>query len=203
MNCPSCNWPLNQEIEENNILACEYCDSIIENTWTVVEAIWEQSPFLDIPTSFEVMKDYPSNDPKNPLKEEIFIKWIVRYEYDWGYFDRFCIKTKTWETFYIEEDDWLRTLSKFLSSHKADTDYTEYEAWQSIEISWISYFITESGYCTLDSMKGIFDQRILPNTQIYYLDIIAKDSSMRIEYLKESNLVYMFSSHKAWKKIKK
>lgn len=190
LNCPSCNAPIDTMDEDKVILSCGYCNSIVEKDGVYFNKIWEQTAFLDIPTQYNVMQEYPI------WKTKFFVKGIVRYEYDWGYFDRFCVRMNNWDMRYIDNDDWLESFKAFSEERSTTLDYRNYVAWESIIIDGDTYFIEESWYCTLDSMKGIFDQKIMPNTEMYYLDLVSESWSARLEYIVSSRLLYVFKEDK-------
>lgn len=190
LNCPACNAPIDVSQEDKIIVACEYCDSIIEKDWIYFTKVWEQTTFLNLPTTYKVMEEW------HLWKQRFFVKWILRCEYDWWYFDRYCIEMNNGDIRYIEEDDGIRTFSEVIKIWKADKNYTEYEAGTTIKYNWENLFIQESWYYNLDSMKWIFDQRILPNTEVFYLDTVWKNWMVRLEYVLNSQILYIFKQDK-------
>ena len=80
-NCPSCGRPIEFEEKYAKIVACPYCNSILEYGKWEFTKIGEQWYFIEFPSQFKVRKDL------NFRWMEIFVAWQLRYEYDWWFFD--------------------------------------------------------------------------------------------------------------------
>ena len=164
-NCPSCGRPIKFEEKYARILACWYCNSIL-NFWNwELNKIWEQSEFIDFPSIFIVWKNIKW-EWKN-----IYVKWQLRYEYDWGFFDEYFAEID-WETFFIKEDDWQNILFKKGKWENSDIFLLDKNVWKTQNILWKNIFIQEIWTFKLISMKWYFDFDLILWEKYEYLNWI-------------------------------
>jgi len=164
-NCPSCWRPIKFDEKYARILACGYCNSILEfGTWELSK-IWEQAEFIEFPSQFIVWKETEWQWKK------VYIKWQLRYEYDWWFFDKFFVIIK-WEEFYINEDDWKQILLKDWEWQKSSETLLDKPVWETVNIFWKNIFIQESWIFKLISIKWYINSELIPWKEYEYLDWI-------------------------------
>ena len=164
-NCPSCWRPVAFEEKYARVIACWYCNSILEfGTWELSK-IWEQAEFIEFPSEFIVWKETEWEWKK------VYVKWQLRYEYDWWFFDKFFI-TINWEEFYINEDDWTQKLLKDWDWQDSNEWLIDKPVWETVDIFWKNIFIQESWIFKLISIKWFVNSKLIPWKQYEYLDWI-------------------------------
>jgi len=164
-NCPSCGRPVDFEEKYARVIACWYCNSILEfGTWELSK-IWEQAEFIEFPSEFIVWKETEWEWKK------VYVKWQLRYEYDWGFFDKFFV-TINWEEFYINEDDWTQKLLKDWDWQDSNEWLIDKPVWETVDIFWKNIFIQESWIFKLISIKWFVNSKLIPWKQYEYLDWI-------------------------------
>ena len=135
-NCPSCGRPIEFEEKYAKIVACPYCNSILEYGKWEFTKIGEQWYFIEFPSQFKVRKDL------NFRWMEIFVAWQLRYEYDWWFFDDFFVKTRD-KTFYIREDDGQIFAFEEIYSWENDLTLSTKSPWNSMNFDWKNFYIEE------------------------------------------------------------
>ena len=164
-NCPSCWRPIKFDEKYARILACSYCNSILEfGTWELSK-IWEQAEFIEFPSQFIVWKETEWQWKK------VYVKWQLRYTYDWWFFDKFFVIIK-WEEFYINEDDWKQILLKDWEWQKSSETLLDKPVWETVNIFWKNIFIQESWTFKLTSIKWFINSKLIPWKEYGYLDWI-------------------------------
>jgi len=164
-NCPSCWRPIKFDEKYARILACGYCNSILEfGTWELSK-VWEQAEFIEFPSKFIVWKETDWEWKK------VYVKWQLRYEYDWWFFDKFFVIIK-WEEFYINEDDWKQILLKDWDWNKSNETLLDKSVWETVNIFWKNIFIQESWTFKLISIKWFINSQLIPWKEYEYLDWI-------------------------------
>ena len=162
-NCPSCGRPIDFEEKYARILACGYCNSILEfGTWELSK-IWEQWEFIDFPSEFIVWKTIEWKWQK------VYVKGQLRYEYDWWFFDKFFVIID-WKEFYINEDDWSQKLLQDWKWQNSSEWLLDKPVWETISLFWKEIFVQESGLFKLSSMKGYINSELIPWKEYEYLD---------------------------------
>ncbi len=181
-NCPSCWREIKFEEKYARILVCPYCNSILEFwTWELTK-IWEQTEFIEFPSIFSVWKKFKIN------WKEFFIKWQLRYEYDWWFFDKFFV-TFNGEEFYIREDDGVITLTKEEDWVKSDFEIKEEYVWNTIDLYWRKLFVQEIWEFSLVSMKWYIWNHLIVWKKYKYLDAIVDWKILYIEKIIKENKI--------------
>lgn len=162
-NCPSCGRPINFEEKYSRILACGYCNSILEFGMWELNKVWEQSEFIDFPSQFIVWKETIWE------WKSVYVKGQLRFEYDWGFFDKFFV-TINWKEFYITEDDWTQKLLTNWKWQESTETLIDKPVWETINIFLKDIFIQESGLHKLSSMKGFINYNLIPWKEYEYLN---------------------------------
>ncbi len=186
MNCPSCWRPISFEEKYTKILACGYCNSILELWRKELNKIWEQSEFIEFPSIFKVWK---STEWKN---KEIYVKWQMRYEYDWGFFDRFFVLID-WKEFLIEEDDWLKKVLESGKWQKSSDTILDKPVWENVVIWWQEVFIQETWIFKLVNIKWFVNTDLIVWKDYEYLDWIVEWKKIIIEKELWSNRIKVLS----------
>lgn len=164
-NCPSCGRPIKFDEKYARVVACGYCNSILEFWSWELSKIGEQAEFIDFPSQFIVGKE---TDWKG---KKVYVKWQLRYEYDWWFFDKFFVIID-WKELYINEDDWKIILLKNWKWNKSSETLLDKPVWENIELFWKNIFVQESGLLKLSSMKGFVNADLIPWKEYEYLDWI-------------------------------
>ena len=164
-NCPSCGRPIKFEEKYTRIMACWYCNSILEFGEWELNKIWEQAEFIDFPSEFIVWKE------TNWKEKKVYVKGQLRYEYDWWFFDKFFVVID-WKEFYINEDDWSQKLLENWKWQNSNETLLDKPVWETINLFWKDIFIQESGLFKLSSMKGFINSELIPWKEYEYLDWI-------------------------------
>lgn len=174
MNCPSCWRPIKFDEKYSKVISCQYCNTILEFWWSELSQIWQQSEFIEFPTIFKVWSIVFWNWKK------INVKWQLRYEYDWWFFDRFFVIIDGKELF-IEEDDWQKkTIIDTGWKQSLDT-ILDKEVWSNTIIWWQEIFIQETWIHKLVNIKWYVNDIFIPWKEYEYLDWILNWKVIRIE----------------------
>jgi len=173
-NCPSCWRPIKFDEKYARVIACGYCNSILEfGTWELTK-IWEQAEFIEFPSKFIVWKEVEWNWKK------VYVKWELRYEYDWGFFSEFFVEID-WKMYYLEEDDWQQKLIKNGKWQRSKITLLDKPVWEKVIIAGADIFIQESWVFNLIWMKWYVNTELLPWKSYEYLDWIFNWEMIYIE----------------------
>jgi len=173
-NCPSCGRSVDFEEKYARIIACWYCNSILEfGTWELSK-IWEQAEFIEFPSEFIVWKETEWEWKK------VYVKWQLRYEYDWGFFDLFFVEIDN-NMYYIQEDDWIKTIIKNWKWQKSSMKLLDINVWEKFNISWNDIFVQETGIFKIEFMKWFVNTELVPWESYEYLDWILNWKIIHIE----------------------
>ena len=164
-NCPSCGRPIKFEEKYARIIACPYCNSILEFGTQELTKIWEQGEFIEFPSQFVVGKETLWNWKK------VYVKGQLRYEYDWGFFDKFFVIIDGKE-YYINEDDWTIKLLQDWKWQDSTETLLDKPVWEVVNLFWKKIFVQESWLFKLVSMKGFVNNVLIPGKEYEYLDWI-------------------------------
>jgi hypothetical protein len=174
MNCPSCWRPIEFEEKYSKVLSCMYCNTILEFwSWELTE-IWKQSNFIEFPSIFKVWKEVEWNSKK------VYVKWQLRYEYDWGFFDKFFVIIE-WKEYYIEEDDGSTKLLSEWKWQKSNETIMDKKVWQYTNILWNNIFVQETWLFKLVNLKWFVDNYLVPWKSYEYLNWIIDWKMVYIE----------------------
>lgn len=163
MQCPSCGRPITYEEKFTKILSCGYCNSILELGSWELSKIWEQTEFIDFPSIFQVGKTTEYEGKK------IEVKGQLRYEYDWGFFDKFYA-TVDGKPMYIREDDGNITFSEDGKFQNWSMTLIDKAAGSNLDLWWKQLFVQEVGTFKLISMKWSVQNMLIPGKEYEYLD---------------------------------
>ena len=154
MQCPKCWRPIKFEEKYAKVVACPYCNSILEFGTGELTIIGEQWDFIDFPSIFIVWKEVEYEWKK------VYVKWQIRYEYDWWFFDKFFVIID-WEEFYIKEDDWLIKMIKGWNFVKNDFTLIDKIAWENIVLDEKQLFIQEVWILKLVNLKWFIKNHLI------------------------------------------
>lgn len=163
MQCPSCGRPIQFEEKYAVVVACPYCNSILEFGKWELSKIGEQWVFIDFPSIFEVGKQTDFNGKK------VYVKWQLRYEYDGGFFDKFFVEIDG-KPYYIRQDDGTIKIVKDEKFRDYDLTLVDKIAWENLKIGDKSIFIQEVGIFKLVTMKWYVKNHLIPGREYEYLD---------------------------------
>ncbi len=181
-NCPSCWREIKFEEKYARILACPYCNSILEFGTGELTKIWEQWEFIEFPSQFQIWKTIDWEEKK------VYVKGRLRYEYDWGFFDEFFVEID-WKTYFIKEDDWLTKLFKKWDWQKENIDFENIRAWETIKIFWKDIFIMETWIFKLTWIKGFVNSLLIVWKEYKYLDWVLNGKVISLEWEKWSHRI--------------
>ena len=181
-NCPSCWRPIRFEEKYARILACWYCNSILEFWKWELSKIWEQAEFIEFPSQFIVGK---YTEWKN---KKVYIKGQLRYEYDWGFFDDFFVEID-WKTYYLEEDDWNQKLIKNWEWQENNINLIDKPVWEKVKINGADIFVQETWIFNLVWMKGFVNTTLIPWKSYEYLDWIYNWKMIYLEKIVGENKI--------------
>lgn len=183
MQCPSCWRPIKFEEKYAVIVSCPYCNSILEFWKWEISKIWEQWFFIDFPSIFEVWKQTEFKGKK------IYVKWQLRYEYDWWFFDKFFVEIDG-KPYYIRQDDGTIKIVKDESFEKNDLTLIDKIAWENLQIWDKSVFIQEVWVFKLINLKWYVKNHLIPGREYEYLDWVYNWKN------------YFFERDIVWKKVR-
>jgi hypothetical protein len=163
MQCPSCGRPIEFEEKYTKLLSCKYCNSILEFWESELSKIWEQSEFIDFPSLFEVGKNIEYK------WKNISVKGQVRYEYDWGFFDKFFV-TVDGKQMYIREDDGTVIFSEDGIFQDWELTLIDKVPGTTLNLWWKELFIQEVWIFKLISLKWSVMNKLIPWREYEYLD---------------------------------
>ena len=165
MQCPSCWRPIAFEEKYAKAIACSYCNSILEFGWSELTKVWEQWDFIDFPSLFVVWKEVDYEWKK------VYVKWHLRYEYDWWFFDKY-FAIIDWKEIYIREDDWTIKFTEDWKFWKWDLTLIDKVAWENLDLGWKDLFIQEVWIFKLVNLKWFVKNNLIPWREYEYLDWI-------------------------------
>ena len=145
-NCPSCGRPVKFEEKYARIMACGYCNSILEFWKWELSKIGEQAEFIDFPSQFIVWKETEWKWKK------VYVKGQLRYDYDWGFFDKFFVVIE-WKELYITEDDWTIILLINWNWKNSSETLLDKPVWENINLFWNIRNHTRNSLCSRVSMN--------------------------------------------------
>ena len=162
-NCPSCGRPVKFEEKYARVMACGYCNSVLEFGEWELNKIGEQSELIEFPSLFVVGKTVMWKE------KEVYVKWQLRYEYDWGFFDEFFVVIE-WKELYIHEDD-----GKTIIIHKekeiiSEETLLDKSVWSTELLLWKDIFIQENWLFRLVHIKWFVNTNLIPWKEYEYLD---------------------------------
>ena len=162
-NCPSCGRPIKFEEKYARIMACGYCNSVLEFGEWELNKVWEQWEFIDFPSQFIVWKEVDWENKK------VYVKGQLRFEYDWGFFDKFFVLID-WKEYYINEDEWEQKLLIDWKWNSSSEWLLDKPVWENVSLFWKEIFVQESGLFKLSSIKGFINSDLIPWKEYEYLD---------------------------------
>lgn len=165
MNCPSCWRPIDFEEKYLKVVSCPYCNSVLEYWSGELTKIWQQGDFIDFPSDFVVWKTTTWQ------WKDLYVKWQLRYEYDWWFFDKF-FSVIDGEKFYLQEDDWQRFLLKNWSWTDSEETLIDKSPWETYSLLWKEVFVQEVWIHSLSSIKWYIDDILIPWKEYEYLNWI-------------------------------
>lgn len=152
-NCPSCGRPIEFDEKYAKIVSCPYCNSILEFGEAEFSIIWEQGYFIEFPSLFKVW------EMLNFKWKDIYVKWQLRYEYDWGFFDEFFVEIDG-KWYYIREDDWEISFLEEVKIEKSDLILVDKIPGENLQYSWYKLFIEEVGIFKVVNLKGFIPTKL-------------------------------------------
>ena len=162
MQCPNCWRPIAFDEKYAKVVSCPYCNSILEFWWGELTKVWEQWIFIEFPSQFSVWK-------QTEFKwKNIYIKWQLRYEYDWWFLDEYFTEVD-WKIFFIREDDWIITVYSELEAKKVNIDISLDLVWNNLEYDWQKFYVEEVWIIKLTNIKGFVNTKIVAWREYQYL----------------------------------
>lgn len=162
MQCPNCGRPISFEEKFAKVVACPYCNSILEFGSGELTKIGEQGDFIAFPSIFEVGKTTEYKWKK------ISTKWQIRYETDAGFFDDYFVEIDG-KTFYIREEDGTIAFFDEPNTEQTNASLVDKIAWENWNFGGVNFFIEEVGIMKLANIRGIISSTLEPNTEYEYL----------------------------------
>lgn len=153
MNCPNCGRPINFDEKYAKVVACPYCNSILEFGAGELIKTWEQGDFIIFPSIFELWKITEYQNKK------ILVKWQIRYETDAGFFDDFFVEIDS-KPFYIREND--GHISFIIEAKNGPDSLTLADKIAGMTLSYnsASFYIEEVGIFKLVNLKGFVSTKL-------------------------------------------
>lgn len=172
--CPSCGSSIEFDAKYARVISCKYCQTVLEFGTGELTIVWQQSEFIDFPSIFTVgsTTQYSGKD--------IFVHGLIRYKYDWWFFDVFFVEIDGKKLF-IQEDD--GTINFFQESDWIDAPF-------ELDLSMIgktlvvdgdNYFIQEVWVLKVVNIKGSIDSFFVPNKEYEYYDGSTKGNQIFIK----------------------
>lgn len=161
-NCPNCGRPITFEEKYTKVLACPYCNSILEFWEWELTKVWEQGYFIEFPSQFEVGKNM------NFAWKDIYIKGQLRYEYDWWFFDEFFVEIE-WKWYYLREDDGQISFLDEAKTEKSEVSLVDKIAWENFEYKWQKFYIEEVWIFKLVNLKWFIATKLAIWKEYEYL----------------------------------
>lgn len=172
--CSSCGSPIDFDAKYARVVSCKYCNTVMEFWSGELTIIWQQSEFINFPSIFTVgsITQYAGKN--------IFVHGLIRYEYDWWFFDVFFVEIDGKKLF-IQEDD--GTITFFQESDWIDVPF-------ELDLSMIgktlvvdgdNYFIQEVWVLKVVHIKGSIDSFFIPHKEYEYYDGSIKGNQIFIK----------------------
>ncbi len=144
------------------VIACPYCNSLIEFWEWELTKIGEQGYFIEFPTQFKVWENIVFQ------WKNIFVKWQLRYEYDGGFFDEFFVEIDG-KWYYIKEDDGLISVLEEAKIETSELTLVDKIAWWNLEYNWQKLYIEEVGIFKLVNLRGFVATKLAIGKEYEYL----------------------------------
>ncbi len=183
MQCPSCWRPVSFDEKYAVVISCPYCNSILEFWNKELSKIWDQGFFIDFPSIFEVWKETEF------MGKKVYVKWQLRYEYDWGFFDRFFVEIEA-KPYYIRQDDGTIKIEKESNLKKDDLTLIDKVAWWNLFFDNKNFFIEEVWVFKLVNLKWYVKNHLIPWREYEYLNLVYNWKN------------YFFERDTLWKKLR-
>ncbi|PZM83590.1 hypothetical protein DLH72_03620 [Candidatus Gracilibacteria bacterium] len=161
-NCPNCGRPITFEEKYTKVLACPYCNSILEFGEGELTKIGEQGYFIEFPSQFEVGKNI------NFAGKDIYIKGQLRFEYDGGFFDEFFVEIEG-KGYYLREDDGQISFLDEAKTEKSEVSLVDKIAGENFEYKGQKFYIEEVGIFKLVNLKGFIATKLTIGKEYEYL----------------------------------
>lgn len=163
--CPSCSAPVTFNQKEANIISCDYCSTILNFSHWELKEIWNIWEFINFPSPIAVWKPYSFNGIKYNVKGEI------RYEYLWGFFNKYMLE-KDGRYYYLSEDDRIYKLTKESEWKKLSTPFNVPKVGTKVTYKNKEFTIIETGELNVWGIKWSIINTILPWKKYYYIDML-------------------------------
>lgn len=165
MNCPSCGRPIHFEEKYAKVVACPYCNSILEFGSGELTKTWEQGDFIAFPSIFELWKITEYQNKK------ILVKWQIRYETDAGFFDDFFVEID-WRAFYVREDDGQISFLIEAKNEKDSLTLVDKIAGMTFSYNSANFYIEEVGIFRVANIRGFVSTSLQIGVDYEYLTAI-------------------------------
>ncbi len=185
MQCPGCGRPIDFEEKFAKVIACKYCNSILEFGQWELTKIGEQGDFIEFPSLFQVWKIIDFKWKK------INVKWQMRCEYDGGFFDIFYVQIDD-KNYYIREDDGTYSITQKAKFEENSVSLIDKIAGSTFEFKDASFYIEEVGIFKLTSIKWYVNTKLIPGREYEYLTGIYRWSKYFFEKNTQENMLRVF-----------
>lgn len=166
-NCPSCGRPVEFDEKYARVVSCPYCNSILEFWSWEFNKLWDQTEFIEFPGVFTVWKTVEWKG------HQVYVKWQIRYEYDWWFFDDFFVIID-WTEYYLREDDGSVKLIKIWEWKTSSISLLDKPVGWNLSLWWKELFIEESWVFKLMNIKWFVNAKLIPGKEYEYLNWVSE-----------------------------
>lgn len=179
-NCPNCGAPITLKNRFVEMLVCPYCETTIVVQDDRLDPTGKTAEMTRYPTPFEIGKT-------GSLKGEPFeVIGRVRYEFDQGWWDEWCLNMKGEELTWIEEDEGMYRSFKRIRIKSAISPWDEVNVGSMINVNNTDIFIMEKNSAKILGAEGNLTVKRIPGTELRYVDGTGNEKQFTIEFYEKS-----------------
>jgi len=178
--CPTCGAPVKLKNRFVKVAVCDYCGQTLVVQDDKLDPTGKTAKMTDYPTPFKIGRF-------GRLKgDEFEVIGMVRYEYDEGFWDEWCLNMGGDKLVWIEEDEGLFRSFERVRIKSAIQSWEEVYPGSTITINNIDIFITEKNSAKILGAVGNLTVKRVPGTTLKYLDGTGDEKQFTIEFYENS-----------------
>ncbi len=180
LTCPTCGAPVKLRTRFVQVAVCEYCNQTLVIQDDKIDPTGKTAKMTQYPTPFSIGR-------YGALKgTEFEVIGRVRYEYDEGWWDEWCLSIGGEKLIWIEEDEGLFRSFERIRIKAAIKPWDDVFPGSTIEINKVEVFVTEKNEAKIIGAEGNLTVKRVPGTTMKYLDGTGNEQQYTIEFYEKS-----------------
>ena len=180
LSCPSCGAPIKLKNRFVQVAVCEYCSQTLVVQDDKLDPTGKTAKMTEYPTPFKVGK-YGSLKGK-----EFEVIGRVRYEYDEGWWDEWCLNMAGEKLIWIEEDEGMFRSFERIRIKSAIAPWDDIWVGSSVNVNKVDVFIMEKNSAKILGAEGNLTVKRVPGTTLNYVDGTGNEEQYTIEFYEKS-----------------